>query len=176
MIFAGFIGFSVNNILFKIYSFFLYITGSFVSYYIYDNKLLPSKNAVKAFFNVDSINAYELVSLYMICWVVVSCLLCIYLLQKYETKNTPSNAFSGICYILLFVSIANIITPFYRVFNSYLPINYLHNSYDYFLKKSSKSAKQDITELYNFKEHSDNDLIAVLVIGESEIINKSMSL
>ena len=167
MIFVSFVGFSINNILFKIYSFFLYATSALVSYYIYALKVLPNKHIVKSFFDVESIEAYELVSIKLIAWILISCAICIYLLRRYNATDPSRSLSKLLCFILLFASIANIITPFYRVFPSYMPINYLHNSYEYFLHKFTDHTKADISTQYNFTNDSSEDLIAVLVIGES---------
>ena len=167
MIFAGFIGFSINNILLKIYAFFLYASGAMVSYYIYALKILPNKQIVKAFFDAESIEAYEHISIKLIAWILITCSICIYILRKYNTKDPASSFSKFLCFILLFGSIANIATPFYRVFVSHLPINYLHNSYEYFLHKLTDHDKSDVTDKYSFKSDAASDLIAVLVIGES---------
>ena len=167
MIFAGFAGFSINNILLKIYAFFLYASGALVSYYIYALKIIPNKQIVKAFFDVESVEAYEHVSIKLIAWIMITCSICIYILRKYNSKD-PAGRFSKfLCFVLLFCSIANIATPFYRVFTSHLPINYLHNSYEYFLNKFTDHDKSDITNKYSFKTKAPDDLIAVLIIGES---------
>ncbi len=167
MLFLSFLGFSINNILFKIYSLFLYLTGAFVSYYIYAMNILPTKHMVKAFFDVESVEAYELVSIKMIAWVVICLAVCIYLLRRFDAKETSNSLSKALLYLFFIASIANVITPFYRVFNSYLPIEYLHNSYHYFLERFSSHKRTDITMEHNFTEKAPDDLIAVLVIGES---------
>ncbi len=167
MIFAGFVGFSINNILLKIYAFFLYASGAMVSYYIYAQKILPNKHIVKAFFDVESVAAYEHVSIKLIAWILIGCAVCVYILRKYNANDPNSNFSKFLCFVLLFASIANIATPFYRVFTSHLPINYLHNSYEYFLHKFTDHDKKDIADKYSFKSDADDDLIAVLIIGES---------
>jgi len=145
----------------------LYITGALVSYYVYVLKVLPNKHIVKAFFDVESVEAYELVSIKLIIWILISCAICVYLLRKYNAAD-PSNSLSRfVCFVLLFASIANVITPFYRVFTGYLPINYLHNSYEYFLHKFTDHTKSDISDKYSYVNNAPEDLIAVLVIGES---------
>lgn len=167
MLTISFLGFSLNNILFKIYSLFLFGSGALVSYFIYTMKILPTKAIVKAFFDVESVEAYELVSIKLILWIIVSIWACIYLLRKFDGKENSNNASMIIMFLLLILSIANIITPFYRVFNTYLPINYMHNSYHYFLKRFNATEKIDISMNNHFQDNAPNDLKAVFVIGES---------
>jgi glucan phosphoethanolaminetransferase (alkaline phosphatase superfamily) len=167
MLFLSFLGFSINNILLKIYSIFLYSTGAFVSYYIYAMKILPTKQMVKAVFDVESLEAYEVVSLKMILWVIISLVICIYLLRKLDTKEISSKVTKFLLFILFIGSIANIITPFYRVFTSHLPINYLHNTYHYFLDRFDIRDRADISQNNSFASKAPNDLVVVLVIGES---------
>ena len=159
MIFASFVGFSINNILLKIYAFFLYATGAMVSYYVYALKIIPNKQIVKSFFDVESVETYEHVSIKLIAWILLGCSVCIYILRKYNAKD-PTGGFSKfLCFVLLFVSVANIATPFYRVFTSHLPVNYLHNSYEYFLDKFTDHDKSDITDKYSFNSHILNPII-----------------
>ena len=146
MIFASFVGFSINSILLKIYAFFLYASSALVSYYIYSLKILPNKQVVKAFFDVESVEAYEIVSIKLIAWILAACAICIYLLRKYNAKDPSSGLSKFICFVLLFASIANVITPFYRLFSTYLPVNYMHNSYEYFLHKFTDHEKTDIAD------------------------------
>lgn len=167
MIFVGFVGFSINNVLLKIYAFFLYASGAMVSYYIYALKIIPNQQIVKAFFDVESVEAYEHISIKLVLWIIIGCAACIYILRKYNTKDPVGSFSKFLCFIMLFWSIANIITPFYRVFTSHLPINYLHNSYEYFLHKFTPHRKSDINDKFSFKSAAPDDLIAVLIIGES---------
>jgi glucan phosphoethanolaminetransferase (alkaline phosphatase superfamily) len=167
MLFLSFLGFSINNILLKIYSIFLYSTGAFVSYYIYAMKILPTKQMVKAVFDVESLEAYELVSIRMILWVIISIVICIYLLRKFDTKDVANKFIKFLLFILFISSIANIITPFYRLFTSHLPINYLHNTYHYFLGRFDINERADISQNNSFASNTPDDLVVVLVIGES---------
>jgi len=167
MIFIGFLGFSINDILLKAYSLFLYFTGAFVSYYIYTMKILPNKHMVKAFFDVESVEAYELVSLKLIAFIVISLSICGFLLKRYSTQSPQGTCGKTILFFLMILSIANIITPFYRVFSSYLPINYLNNTYYYFYDKTISHTKLDITKHNKFSSNTREDMVAVLVIGES---------
>lgn len=167
MLSFSFIGFSINNILFKVYALFLYTTGALTSYFVYTMKILPTKQIVKAFFDVESVEAYELVSIKMVIWIILSIWACLYLLRKYDPKQN-SNKFSIVIMFMLFIlSIANVITPFYRIFTSYMPVNYLHNSYHYFLDRFSKAEKLDITQENRFSNGENDNLLAILVIGES---------
>lgn len=167
MLTISFIGFSINNMLFRIYSIFLYASGALTSYFVYTMKILPTKQIVKAFFDVESVEAYELVSIKMVAWLILSIIACIYLLKKFEAKQNSNKASIAIMFIFFILSIANIITPFYRVFTTYLPINYLHNSYHYFLDTFSNAEKIDITKGNNFSNLDDENMLAILVIGES---------
>lgn len=132
MIFLTFIGFSINNVLFKIYTIFLYFTGALVSYYIYFMDILPDYKAIETFFNLDS---YEMVSIKLILWILFALALCAYLLSKLTPKEPIALSSKLLCYLFLFLAIANIITPFHSSFKHYLPINYLHNAYEYFLSR-----------------------------------------
>ncbi|MGV2432500.1 MAG UNVERIFIED_CONTAM: sulfatase-like hydrolase/transferase [Rickettsiaceae bacterium] len=167
MLCLSLLGFSINNMLFKIYSIFLYSTGALVSYYVYAMKILPTKQVVKAFFDVESVEAYELVSIKMIGWVILSIVICLYLLKMLEAQETKNKISKGIICLLFILSIANIITPFYRVFQTYLPINYLNNSYHYFIDRYTSKDKVNIVLENKFSSNAKDDLIAVLVIGES---------
>lgn len=163
----SFLGFSINNVLFKIYSMFLFVSGALVSYFVYTMKILPTKAIVKAFFDVESIEAYEIVSIKLILWIIVSIGACLYLFKKFDAKENSNNTSMIIMFLFLVLSIANIITPFYRVFTTYLPINYMHNSYHYFLNRFSAAEKIDITMNNHFEDNACEDLKAIFVVGES---------
>lgn len=146
MLFFSFLGFSINTPTFITYSVFLYATGAFVSYYTYAMKILPTKQMVKATLDVEFMEAYELVSTKMLAWVLFSLLICYFLLKRFTAKDLKNKVAGTLLFMFFILSIANIITPFYRVFNSYYPIQYLHNSYHYFLEKYLPAAKSDVTK------------------------------
>lgn len=167
MLTCSFLGFSINNILFKTYALFMFVTGALASYFTYSMNILPTKQIVKSFFDVESVEAYELVSLKLVIWVIISIYACLYLLRKYDAKPSSSKLSTVTMFMLFILSIANIITPFYKIFTNYMPINYLHNSYHYFLDRFAGVDMMDFTLNHQFKNQDNDDVKAILVIGES---------
>jgi|GEM_PF-4103290 len=144
MLTLNFVGFSINNVLFAIYSVFIYSTGALASYFIYSSGTLPTKRVIADFLDISSLFEYDLISIKLVLWLILSIWLCIYLLKKYDAKPNQNKASVVTIFMLFILSIANIITPFMQEFKTYLPVNYLHNSYHYFLDSYSISSKTDI--------------------------------
>ena len=61
----------------------------------------------------------------------------------------------------------NIMTPKFSFLKTYFPMQYLHNSYVFFMGSSKKYTKEDISTKFTFVDSSDEDVVGVLVIGES---------
>lgn len=131
MLALSFLGFSINNMLLKVYSYFLYVTGAMTSYYIYFEDIMPTKKRIGNFFEVDSIDDYDNLSLKMVIWVIFSIWACFYLLKRFDAKDNSNRISVGLMFVFLILSVANIITPFCKDCMLYLPLEYLHNGYYY---------------------------------------------
>lgn len=135
MLGISFLGFSINNMLLKVYSYFLYVTGAIASYYIYFENILPTKRHVGNFLSIGSIDDYDNLSLKMVLWVIFSIWACFYLLRKFDAKDNSNRLSVGLMFVFLILSIANIITPFCKDCIHYLPLEYLNNGYHYLLNE-----------------------------------------
>lgn len=135
MLGLSFLGFSINNMLLKIYAYIIYVTGAMTSYYIYFEDILPTKKRIGNFFAVDSLDDYDNLSLKLVLWVIFSIWVCFYLLKRFDAKDNSNKLSMGVMFTLLILSIANVITPFCKDCLIYLPLEYLHNGYHYLLNE-----------------------------------------
>lgn len=166
-LFVIFLGLSLNRYLFIIGSLFLFITGAPTSYYLYFYRVPPSVSAIACTLCTNETEFFESFGTRLSLWIIFSIIICIYTLWRYmPSKNTtiPTRILSIICLGLMTL---NIVWPKYHLFKSYFPMQYLHNTYLFFFVQNGTSVKKDISKAHQFINNSDEDLITVLVIGES---------
>jgi glucan phosphoethanolaminetransferase (alkaline phosphatase superfamily) len=166
-LFIIFFGLTIHRIFFIVGTIFLFISGSVASYYLYCFKITPTKEVIEAFFCTSINEAYELVSTKLIIWMVFSLFVALYTIKHFAVHNTKlfvTKLLSAVCILIM---INNIILPQYKILNSYFPIQYLHNSYLYIFKGESKRTRIDLHKKFCFHDNSSEDIIGVLVIGES---------
>ena len=166
-LFIIFFGLTINRLLFIIGTIFLFITGSVASYYLYCFKITPTKEMMEAFFCTDMNEAYELISTRLIVWMTFSLFIAIYTIKHFAVHGTKLFVTKLLSAVCIFIMINNIISPQYKLLNSYFPIQYLHNSYLYIFKGTSTSAKIDLNKKFSFQDNSSEGIIGILVIGES---------
>ena len=70
-------------------------------------------------------------------------------------------------FICLVFVLSNVVKPKYGFLKSYFPFQYLHNAYIFLFAQDEDFIKQDISLKYEFKDSSDEDVVGVLVLGES---------
>ncbi|HJD66987.1 MAG TPA: phosphoethanolamine transferase [Rickettsia endosymbiont of Bembidion lapponicum] len=167
--FIAFFGLSVHRLALKIGSCFLFITSAIASYYIYFFKITPTKQVIGSFFSTDLNEVYEITSIKLIIWMIFSLFTCLYTLKSFATSDTKSFVTKLLSAACLLIFLYNIITPSFKILKNYFPIQYLHNTYLNFAGSlgGKNHAQIDISKQYNFVDNSDNDIIGVLVIGES---------
>lgn len=162
-----FLGLGIHRIVFLVGSVVLFLTGAIASYYLFFFKIAPTAMMMPSFYGTDFNEAYELLSVRLIIWIIFSLSLCLYSF-KYFKVETPKlfimKIISAICLLLM---INNIISPQFRVLKTYFPIQYLHNSYNYFFGAGHNEARADISKLFKFELSSNDDITGILVIGES---------
>lgn len=167
--FIAFFGLNVHRLALKFGSCFLFITSAIASYYIYFFKVTPTKQVIGSFFSTDLNEVYELISIKLIIWIIFSLFACLYTLKSFATSDTKSFITKLLSAACLLIFLYNIITPSFKILKNYFPIQYLHNTYLNFAGSlgGKNHAQIDISKQYNFVDNSDNDIIGVLVIGES---------
>lgn len=164
--FIIFFGLTIHRLVFIIGTIFLFITGAIASYYLYFFRISPTKEMMGSFFSTDFNEVYEIVSIKLIVWLVFSLFSCVYTMKHFsilDSKLFVTKLLSAIC---LLITVNNIITPQFKLLNSYFPIQYLHNTYLCF-SNSKHTMREDINKKFSFTDQSDQNIIAVLVIGES---------
>jgi glucan phosphoethanolaminetransferase (alkaline phosphatase superfamily) len=162
-----FFGLAIHRALFIIGSIFLFLTGAAASYYLFYLGVAPTEKMMPAIYGTEMSEISELIGTRIIIWVIFSLSICIFGIKHFNPQTTKSFFSRIIMALCLFLSINNIIAPQFKVLKTYLPIQYLHNSYIYFFG-SKDHVRQDISKKFDFKVINDNDNITgVLVIGES---------
>lgn len=166
-LFLFFFGLSFYRYLFIVGAVFLFITGAVSSYYLFFLGVSPSLAIMPAIFGTHSTEAMELVSLRLVIWCVLSFIICGYFMWRYM----PSKPLSLLTRILTFTCLififSNVVSPKYSFLKSYFPIQYLHNAYIYLFAQDKDFIKEDISLKYEYKDSSDEDVVGVLVLGES---------
>lgn len=168
--FIFFFGLAIQRTVFIAGSVFLFLSGALASYYLFFFKISPSLEIMKAFFASEFNETYELLSTRLIIWLIFSIFVCIYTIKHFGINTTNlfiSKILSAICLLL---ALNAVIAPPYKVFKGYFPVQYLHNSYLYFIKdfgNGKRVSRSDITEKFQFIDNAPQDIIGVIVIGES---------
>jgi glucan phosphoethanolaminetransferase (alkaline phosphatase superfamily) len=167
VVFLLFVGLSIRKSVLYGGTFILYLSGAFASYYVYNFNLPISRENVRAAFENDIGEIYEVMSLKLALWVIFSVFIGLYTIFHYKYKETKfylSKILIVGCFIL---SIYNIASPQYRIFTAYFPYKYLNSTYLYIEGKiKKKSNRLDISEL-EYKSQAPDDLNIVVIIGES---------
>ena len=166
-LFIFFFGLSLFKAVFVIGSLILFITGALASYYLFFFSIAPTPGIMPALFGTNQAEMYELVSVRIIVWVIFSIAVCLYSIRHFNIQTTKmffTRLLSAICLLII---VNNIIAPKFSFLKTYFPIQYLHNSYVFFVGHSEEYAKEDISTKFTFVDSSDEDVVGVLVIGES---------
>ncbi len=160
---------SLYRILLYIGSAFLFFTGAIGSYIFYFFHIAPSKNLIRTLFENEISETSAGVSWYLLLWVSFSVLSAIWLISSMypytcAALNIRKYLTRLACLVFVLLNIAN---PQYKVLAQYFPINYLHSYSLYMMNKYHHQDKLDITSKYSFIDKSPEDIVGVLVIGES---------
>jgi glucan phosphoethanolaminetransferase (alkaline phosphatase superfamily) len=162
-----FVGLGLHRALFIAGSILLFLTGAVASYYLFFFKIAPTTMMMPAIFGTHPSEAYELLSIRLIVWIIFSIFICVYSLKHFDIQTPKLFLMRILSAICLLLTINNVISPYSRVLNTYFPLQYLHNSYKYFAGSKHREAKIDISKTYEFVSNYDEDITGILVIGES---------
>lgn len=162
-----FLGLGIHRIVFLIGSVILFLTGAVASYYLFFFKIAPTMMIMPSLYGTEFNEAYELISARLIIWVIFSLSICIYSFKHFKVETPKLFIMKIISAICLLLMLNNIISPQFRVLKTYFPIQYLHNSYNYFFGSQQNEARADISKLFKFELGLAEDITGILVIGES---------
>lgn len=163
--FILFYGLSVTRFTFFAGAIFLFVTGAMASYSVFFFKVFPTEHVIRAMFENEVSETVELLSLKLIFWLLFAVAISIFIFLRF--KSSSSKEIKIFPLIMLAIFSYNIIRPKYKVLTLYFPIQYLHNAYSYFEGKSRIPHRKDISEGVDFISTGDDDIVGVLVIGES---------
>jgi glucan phosphoethanolaminetransferase (alkaline phosphatase superfamily) len=138
VVFVLFFGLCIRKSVLYTGTFILFLSGAFASYYVYNFNLSITRENIRAAFENDVGEIYEMLSLQVILWSVFSLFIGIYTILHYKYQETK-NYFSKILIVGCFIiSLYNIVAPQYRIFTAYFPYKYLNASYLYLEDKIKK--------------------------------------
>lgn len=165
-----FLGLGFNYYTFIIVSTFLFITGAISSYYILCFKITPNLKIIESFFatNIDEVT--ELLSIKLVIWIILSLTILLYTLKEFNLKKNEQKFLHKILSLLIFsyMIFATILSNNKdKYVKQYLPFIYLSNIYSYVQNNITEKGIIDINQDFKFFDHSSDDIIGVLVIGES---------
>lgn len=166
ILFVIFFGLGISRILFIFSSLSLFITGAAASYYLFFYSIAPTAGFMPVLFGTNETEVFELLSVKLVSWIAFSIFVCLYGI-KYWGTSSKLLLNKAISVLFLYFLAFNIVTPKYSILNRYFPTQYLHNSYEYFMGSPTNIEKEDISLKYSFVDKSDDDVIFVLIIGES---------
>jgi len=167
VLFVFFFGLSVHRIAFIAGSLFLFITGAFASYYLFFFSVAPTAAMMPTIFGTHPTEVGELLSARIIVWVIFSVSICLYSIKYFNIQTTKSFLTRILSAVCLLIIVMNIISPRFSFLKTYFPMQYLHNSYVFFFGEGEEYAREDLSTKFSFVDSSDEDIIGVLVIGES---------
>lgn len=166
-LFIIFFGISINRIFFAVITIILFISGGITSYYLYFFKIVPTQETMIGIFNSNIHEIHEFIGIKLILWLLINVIIVIYMIRYLGFTNFQSRFAKIISISCLLLSIHAVISPKYKVLSNYFPIQYLHNTYVCLIQNFSKSEQLNISNEFNFIDNSDDNIVAVLVIGES---------
>lgn len=166
-LFVLFMGLSCHRYIFVTGALLLFITGSTASYYLFFLGVNPSLAIITSMFATHQTEVTELISLKWFYWCMFNSILCLYCIWRYKLHTSLSLFTQFLTLICLIFVLSNVIKPKYTFLKSYFPFQYLHNVYVFLLTQNKNIVKEDISLKYNFIDHSDKDVVGILVLGES---------
>lgn len=166
--FIIFLGLTIQRLVFIIGTILLFITGAVASYYLYYFKISPTKEMMGSVFSTHFNELYEIISIKLLLWLGFSLFICIYPIKYFSFANSKLFSHKLLSAVCLLITINNIFIPQFKLLCQYFPLQYLHNSYLYLSMNSKIAAShENINQKFSFIDKADNNLIVVLVIGES---------
>ena len=166
-LFLFFFGLGFYRYIFVIGALLLFITGAAASYYLFFLGVPPSLAIMPAIFGTHQTEAMELISLRLVFWCIFSCIVCIYCMWRYMPPMSLKLLTRILTFICLIFVLSNVVKPKYSFLRSYFPFQYLHNAYIFLFAQDKDFIKEDISLKYDFIDNSDEDVLGVLVLGES---------
>ena len=166
-LFVIFFALSIHRVVFILGSLFLFITGALASYYLFFFSISLTQTMMPSIYGTNLTEVSELISSRLIVWLTFSVSICIYSICHFKIQTTKiffSKILSAVC---LLITISNIINPKYSYLKTSFPLQYLHNSYVYFFGELKEYVREDLTEKFSFTDSGDEDVIGVLIVGES---------
>lgn len=150
-------------------TYLLFITSAAASYYVYLYKITPTYEIVRAAFETNANELYELLNFPLILWFLVCTSVCIYVVRRYVLTTPLSLTMKAVVTLCFLQAMYNISSPYYRSIATYFPTQYLNSSYKYLKLKLGKetSKRKNIADGHEFISNADNDVIGVLIIGEA---------
>jgi glucan phosphoethanolaminetransferase (alkaline phosphatase superfamily) len=162
-----FYGLMLHRFLFVTCSLFIFSVSAGAAYYLLLFGITPSVAMIGSVFSTNFNEANELISIQLALWVTCALALCLYAMIKAKTLQARSMFGRLLSLICLLVAVENIITPHFGFLRTSLPVQYLHNSYIYWLGDTKTYPRVEINSKFNFKDLAEEEIIGVLVIGES---------
>jgi glucan phosphoethanolaminetransferase (alkaline phosphatase superfamily) len=162
-----FYGLMIHRVLFVIFSLFLFVASAGAAYYLLLFGITPSVAMIGSVFSTNVSEANELISKQLLLWVLFSIGVCIYAMTYVKTLQVRSFIGKILSIICLFIVIDNVITPHFGFLRTAIPVQYLHNSYVYWVGDTRTYPRIDINSKFNFKDLAEEEIIGVFVIGES---------
>lgn len=166
-LFLVFFGLSFHRYIFFVGALLLFITGSAASYYLFFLGVAPSLSIMPAIFGTHQTEALELISSRLVIWSVFSCILCIYYMWRYMPSKSLKLLTRILTLICLIFALSNVVSPRHSFLRAYFPFQYLHNAYIFLFAQDKGFVKEDISLKYDIIDNSEEDLLGVLVLGES---------
>jgi len=165
-LFLLFFGLLIHRMVFISLSVVLFLTGAAASYYLFFFGIAPDLKMMPVIYGTNVSEASELISTRLIIWVIFSLGICLYSIMHFKIQNTKSFITRVLMAVCLLISINNVIRP-YLLVATYYPFQYLHGTYIYFLGDEEQKERENITNKFSFSEPKEEEVIGVLVIGES---------
>jgi glucan phosphoethanolaminetransferase (alkaline phosphatase superfamily) len=166
-LFLIFFGLSFYRYIFVIGTLLLFITGAAASYYLFFLGVAPSLAIMPAIFGTHQTEAMELISLRLIFWCVFSCIVCVYCMWRYMPPKSLKLLTRILTFICLIFVFSNVASPRHSFLRAYFPFQYLHNAYIFLFAQDQGFVKEDISLKYDVIDNSEEDLLGILVLGES---------
>lgn len=162
-------GLSCSTVLLRTGSYALFLTSAICSYYLYLYKIVPSEDIVKIALEPTPQAAIELTSYPIFLWSAICLFICWALLRRTCTPLQLHFATRLITFLALLASFNNIHYPWAKETAIGFPTQYLRSAYEYVKIHIiyDKFERIDIAAGHQIESHADNDIIGILVIGES---------
>lgn len=131
-LFVFFFGFTLHDLLFRLFSLAMFATGAFVSYHMYAYEANLTQRLITSLYGNNIIESYKFLSIRLVIWVIFSIGICYSAIRHFKVGTPPQFFTKLLCGLCLFLFANCIISPPFEFLEEYFPTQHLNSLYQFY--------------------------------------------